>query len=192
MKHIADRFTVILDANVLYPFLVRDVLLSFAHAGLYRARWSKDIMDEWTRHLIKNHPDKEQNIRRTAEVMAEQFPEALVCGYEDLIPSLELPDPDDRHVLAAAIKVGAHAIVTNNLKDFPADQMALYELEAESPDGFLNNTFELYPEDAIQAIRTMRLRYDRPETSAGELIMALMRSGLVQLAAALRPHFELL
>jgi predicted nucleic acid-binding protein len=108
MRHIADRFTVILDANVLYPFLMRDVLLSSARAGLFRARWSRSIMDEWVRNLISNKPEKERQIHRTASLMNERFPEAVVEDYEALIPSLSLPDEKDRHVLAAAIRAGAH------------------------------------------------------------------------------------
>ncbi len=192
MKHIADRFTVILDANVLYPFLVRDVLLSYADAGLYRARWTAEIMDEWTSHLIEKKPDKKANVESTAKIMLQHFPDAIVDGYQALIPALKLPDPDDRHVLAAAIKAGAHAIVTENLKDFPDECMAQYEIEVQTADNFLVSTFELYADDAIQAIRKMRARYHQPPISASELIMSLLRKGLVRTAAELKPHIGLL
>ncbi len=97
MRHAADRVTAILDANVLYPFLVRDVLLSLAEAGLYRARWTQRICDEWTSHLIKARPGKERLILNTVALMNRAFPEAMVERYQDSIPSLVLPDADDRH-----------------------------------------------------------------------------------------------
>ena len=107
--------TAVLDANVLYPFLVRDLLLSFAHADLYRPCWSRQIMEEWARKLMARRPEKLEPIRRTVAVMEKAFPEALVAGYEALIDRLELPDIKDRHVLAAAITADAAFIVTENL-----------------------------------------------------------------------------
>ncbi len=112
MRHVADRFTAMLDANVLYPFLVRDVLLSLAEAGLYRPVWTAEINAEWSENLIAGKPEREAAIKATIEAMNEAFPEAVTTGYEDLIPSLTLPDNDDRHVLAAAIRSGASVIVT--------------------------------------------------------------------------------
>lgn len=192
MKHVSDRFTVVLDANVLYPFLVRDVLLSFAHSGLYRARWTQAIIDELVSALIANKPDRERKIRQLAGIMAEQFPEALIEHYESLIPAIDLPDPDDRHVLAAAIKAGAHAIVTENLQDFPTATLASCEIEAHTADQFLQSTFQLYPTDAIRALREMRSRYINPPVSAGDLLTALTRNELVLLAGEVRPHFDFL
>ena len=104
MSNVADRFVILLDANVLYPFQVRDAILRFAEAGLFRARWSQQIIDEWTRNLIENRPHLEESIRSQEQAIAEAFPEAMVEGYEYLVPALKLPDEDDRHVLAAAIR----------------------------------------------------------------------------------------
>ncbi len=115
MSDVADRFVVVLDANVLYPFRVRDVLLRFAEAGLYRARWSQRIIAEWTENLIRDKPHLEQSVRSQQRAMAIAFPEAMVAGYEALIPTLQLPDDKDRHVLAAAIRASAQHIVTENL-----------------------------------------------------------------------------
>lgn len=190
MRHIADRFTVILDANVLYPFLVRDVLLSFAQAGLFRARWSRAIMDEWARNLMANKPEKERQIHRTVSLMNEHFPEAVVEDYEALVPSLSLPDETDRHVLAAAVRAGAHHIVTSNLRDFPETELSKYGIEAKTPDDFLHSTFELYSIDAIEVFREIRARYKNPPVSKTELILALIKSGLIKTAGALKPHIE--
>lgn len=192
MRHVADRFTVILDANVLYPFLVRDVLLSLAAAGLYRPRWSRDIMDEWSSKLIETHPDLQVKITETIAKMEEAFPEATVEGYEDLIPTLHLPDENDRHVLAAAIKAGASVIVTENTKDFPPEILSKYELETRTADEFAVDTFQLYVTDALDAIRKMRERHKKPPHNADELIVALVARGLVDFANELAPHKKLL
>jgi len=105
--HIADRFVVVLDANVLFPFRKRDVLLRFYHAGLFRARWSEEILDEWTRNLLALKPHLEDSIRAQQAAMCDHFPEALVMGHDPLVGALDLPDPDDRHVLFICGGVGA-------------------------------------------------------------------------------------
>ena len=192
MSEVADRFVVVLDANVLYPFRVRDVLLRFAEAGLFRARWSERILDEWTASLLAMKPHLEASIRSQRVAMAEAFPEALVEGHEALIPALDLPDADDRHVLAAAIRAGAAHIVTANLKDFPAEALAPYGVEATSPDAFLAATYELYPRQATAALRRMRQAYRKPPMTASELVLDLMRVGLPRLAALVRQEIELL
>ena len=189
-RHVSDRFVAVLDANVLYPFLVRDILLSFAHAGLYRARWSQRIMDEWTSHLLARKPDKATAIRRTAQVMIDEFPEAVVDGYDDLVSGLTLPDPDDRHVLAAAIKVGAHCIVTENTRDFPQSVAGTYDIEVLTADQFVLSTIELYESEAIDALRAMRQRYRNPSHTVETLHVGLIKAGLVRTAAELTPHID--
>ena len=91
MSNVADRFVVVLDANVLYPVRVRDVLLRFTEAGLYRARWSQQIIDEWTRNLIRNKPGLAESVRSQVSQMARAFPEALIEGHEELIGSWRPP-----------------------------------------------------------------------------------------------------
>ena len=190
MRHVSNRFTAVLDANVLYPFLVRDVLLSLAAAGLYRPLWSDTINGEWTRHLIDRRPDRIERIRATVSLMNEAFPEAIVTHYEDLISVLVLPDPDDRHILAAAIRGGANVIVTENIADFPADVLDRCDIEARTADDFVLNTVELYPTDSVAAFRGMRRRYANPPYSPEDLLQAFLRCGLVTTAAALTPHIE--
>jgi predicted nucleic acid-binding protein len=192
MRHVSDRFTVILDANVLYPFLVRDVLLSLADAGFYRPRWTREIMDEWQRGLIAAKPEQEQKVRATARTMSDAFPEALVDGYQEITDALTLPDPEDRHVLAAAIKAGAHAIITENGRDFPSAVLAQYGIEKHTADDFILNTIELYPDDAVSALRAMRELYGAPTMSATELILSMAKRGLVQTAAFLQSRLSLL
>jgi predicted nucleic acid-binding protein len=179
-----------LDSNVLYPFLVRDVLLSLAAAGLFRPQWTEEITQEWRGHFLASKPEKAAQIERTIDLMRSTFPEAIIDRYEALIPGLNLPDPNDRHVLAAAIRGGANTIVTNNLKHFPAEELARYDLEPLSPDEFIVNTFQLYPADAMIALRTMRQRYNRPPKTPADLLLSLAGSGLVQAVAELKPYVD--
>ncbi len=122
--------------------------------------------------------------------MARAFPEAMVEGHEDLIPALEPPDENDRHVLAAAIQAGAQHIVTENLRDFPMDATRPFDIEAVSADSFLSSTFELYPREAVAVLRKMRQSYRRPPMSPNKFLLSLMRAGLAQTAAQARPEFD--
>ena len=141
MTQLADTRVALLDANVLFPFRKRDILLRFHHAGLFRARWTERILDEWTLNLLEQKPHLEPSVHSQRQAMREHFEEALVTGYEPLIGTLELPDADDRHVLAAAIRCGAQHIVTDNLVDFPAEVLGSFDIEAVNADGFLSRTF---------------------------------------------------
>jgi len=192
VKDVADRFVVVLDANILYPFRVRDVLLRFAEAGLFRARWSPEILDEWARNLVAEKPHLEASVRSQQEAMARAFPEALVEGYEGLIQALDLPDETDRHVLAAAIRAGAQHIVTENLRDFPAEATRPYGIEAVTADAFLSGTFELYPAEAMAALRRTRTAYRNPPMPPSEFLFDLMRVGLARTAAFARRDIDLL
>ncbi len=192
MRCIADRFVVVLDANVLYPFRVRDALLRFAEAGLFRARWSPTILDEWRRNLIAQKPGYEASMDAQIAAMRIAFPEGCVTGGGDLIGSLDLPDPDDRHVLATAIRAGAEHIVTENLRDFPEAKLDQSGISAVSADDFLASTFELYPTEALTALATMRRCYTRPPFTPSEFIFDLQKKGLPKLASMLRENIDLL
>lgn len=192
MSHIADRFVVLLDANVLYPFWKRDSLLRFSHAGLYRARWTTAIVDEWTRALLAKKPELEASIRSQQRAMIEEFPEALVDGYEALIGALKLPDPDDHHVLAAAVCCGAQHIITENLSDFPEAGLSHFGIEAIDADEFLSRTFDLYPGEATAVMRAQRAAYNNPAYSPSEFLMELTAKGMPKLAARLRDNRNLI
>ena len=192
MKHIADRFVVILDANVLYPFRVRDVLLRFYHAGLFRGRWSEKILQEWTSNLLAAKPELRDSINSQLEAMRRAFPEALVTGYEPIIAGLQLPDPNDRHVLAAAIRCGAQHIVTQNLSDFPNEVLEEFSIEAIDADEFLSRTFELYNTEAVEALKAMRHSYKKPPYTPSEFVLELTAKGLPKLASQLRSMRSLL
>ena len=192
MSHIANRFVVVLDANVLYPFRLRDILLTLCEAGLFRGRWTEAIVQEWSQNLLVSKPSHKEKIHRTVEAMRRAFPEAWVDGYEDLIPTIHLPDENDRHVVAAAMRCGAQLIVTENLKDFPASEIEKFDIEAVSADEFLSGIFELYPAECVFALRNMRERYVNPELSPSEFVFDLIAKGMPKLAAKLKPNKELL
>lgn len=120
------RTVVIYDARMLYPAPLRDFLMHLAITDLFAARWSRDIQMEWSRSLLHDRPELGDVIPRTIDLMNQAIPDCLVTGYEDLIPALRLPDPADRHVLAAAIVAGAQSIATFNLKDFPPSALSRF------------------------------------------------------------------
>jgi predicted nucleic acid-binding protein len=148
---------------VLYPAPLRDLLLSLAAAGIYRAKWSQQIHEEWTRNLIANRPDLDaERLQRTCTQMNTAVPDSLVTGYEDLIESLELKDPDDRHVVAVAIRSDADSIVTFNQKDFDETELHKYDLYTEHPDEFISNIIKIHTPRVIATVREMRARLKNP------------------------------
>jgi predicted nucleic acid-binding protein len=141
----------VLDANVLIKAGPRDTLLRAAEYDLYRPYWSETILQEVERNLVRHHLTTRAQDRHLLNVLREVFPEALVEGYERLI--LDMPiQAKDRHVLAAAVAVSADAIVTDNLRDFPAPSLEPYGVEAQSLDAFLAELFALYPERLLQIL----------------------------------------
>lgn len=186
------RFVVVYDACVLYPAPLRDLLMRLATSGLYAAHWTEEIHDEWTRNLLNNRPELAKALPRTVKLMNRAVPDALVTGHEPLIPALELPDPDDRHVLAAAIRAGAQLIVTFNLKDFPADTLAGFGIEAVHPDTFLEQQFELNEGLVLRTVHRHRASLRKPPRSAEEYLDTLAACGLIVTADRLREFIEVL
>jgi len=165
------RYTAILDACVLYPAPLRDLLLSLAAEGLYHARWTPKIQSEWIDNLLKNRSDlSRERLERTSTLMAKSVQDSQVENYESIIESLTLPDPNDRHVLAAAIVGHADSIVTFNLKDFPNEVLKQFDIEAQHPDDFIANQFELHQLSAVSAVKKMRERLRNPPKTQEDLI----------------------
>lgn len=188
-----SAFTVVYDACVLYPAPLRDILLQLATTDLFRARWTARIHDEWTRNALKNNPTiRPETLNRTRELMDSHVRDALVVDYEYLEPQLSLPDNDDRHVLAAAIHGRANAIVTFNLKDFPADRLAPHGIEAINPDDFLMDIWDLDKAKMLESLQTVRARLKNPPLTADEYIELVQRQRLPQLAHALREFHALI
>lgn len=176
----------VLDANVLYGAFGRDVLLRLAAAGLYRPRWTARIEAEWVGALLAERPDlAPERLARTCAAMARAFPDAAVSGYEAHEDDLRLPDPDDRHVVAAAVEAGVGEVVTWNLGDFPAAVLGPFGIEVVDPDAFVGSMFEEDPARVRSVLRAHRRGLRRPPLTAGEYLGHLGRAGMTETAASL-------
>jgi hypothetical protein len=181
----------VLDANVLYGAFGRDVLLRLAAAGLYRPRWTARIEAEWVGALLAARPDLgTAQLARTCASMARAFPDAEVTGYEEREDELRLPDPDDRHVLAAAVKCGAGEVVTWNLSDFPEAALRPLGVEAVSPNTFVGSMVEADAGRVVDALRQHRARLRHPPLTDEAYLGHLERAGLAALVSALRDRGE--
>jgi predicted nucleic acid-binding protein len=161
--------------------------MDLAMTDFFRARWSDEIHAEWIRNLRINRPDiPEEKHLKTRDLMNDNVRDALVSGYESLIPGLTLPDENDRHVLAVAICCQASVIVTFNLKDFPAEVLEPYGVEAQHPDDFIANLIDLYPAPIFAAVEKFRRRLKNPLMSFEEYLEMLMKQELIQSCSMLR------
>ncbi len=175
-----------LDASVLYPALLRNVLMYFAVADLYHARWSARVHEEWISALLRNRPDiSRAQLERTRGLMEAQLDDALVEGYEHRVDSVSLPDANDRHVLAAARHCEAHYIVTANLRDFPEAALAPFRLVAEHPDDFLLRLVNDNEAKALAPFYELCDQRKKPHQSPREVTEILKRQGLTATADAL-------
>jgi predicted nucleic acid-binding protein len=187
------NFTVVFDACVLYPALLRNVLLQLATTELFRARWTEAIHDEWTRSLQADKPDiTADKLAAYRQAMNDSVPDCFVTGYEPLMKGLTLPDANDCHVLAAAIRCRAEVIVTANLRDFPDEVLAPLGVRAEHPDEFVLHLIDLAPATVCVAIKTVRSRLRKPPHTAEELLDRLAEHGLVGSASKLREFAQML
>lgn len=171
------RFTCVLDTNVIYPIDIRDLLFWFAYYDLYTPKWSQHIFSEWV-EVMKRKGVNESEIEKRLNNVHKAFPYAMVENYEPLIEALTLPDTKDRHVLAAAIKTNANIIVTNNLKDFPADYLKTYGLTAKSADDFITDTIDLNPEQAVAAFRRLVQNKTNPDLDEYQVLDRYRKIGL--------------
>jgi predicted nucleic acid-binding protein len=164
-------FTILLDADALYPVYLRDALLRLAYAGLYQVRWSDEILDEMARNIKRKVPaERHYKIDQMVEKMNRAFPEARVTGYEGLISSMKNHEKD-RHVLAAAVRAGADVIVTSNLKDFPPKACAPYHIDVQTPDRFLCHQWDLRsPERLIEVLEDWASALTNPPLTLEELL----------------------
>ncbi len=186
------RFIVLFDACVLYPAPLRDFLLRLAQSGLFAAKWTERIHDEWITNLLKVRPELKDKLKRTKGLMNEAVPDCLVTGYEPFIASLELPDANDKHILAAAIRCGAQIIVTFNLKDFPSEILDTYGIEAMHPDVFIEHQMSLHQGIVIGIAKKHRNSLKNPPKDAHAYLATLAAQGLVITADKLREFVELI
>jgi len=191
MRH--SNFTAVYDACVLYPAPLRDFLMWLGLSGRFRARWSSQIHDEWKRSVLRDRPDlTADQLNRTSALMDQAIPDALVAGHEALAENLRLPDPGDRHVLAAAIRCGASVIVTFNEKDFPPEALEPFGIEAQHPDLFIDNLFDLDPAAVIAAAQRQRRQLKNPPMTPDAYLDVLLRQGLAQTTQALSGYRAIL
>jgi len=188
------RYTALLDACVLYPMAMADALMSLATAGLFAAKWTTRIEAEWIRSLEENRPDLQGRLDYRREQMREAVPDWEVeeQAWTICARGLELPDPDDDHVLAAALAGHADCIVTANLKDFPAEVVAQLGIEVIHPDQFIVAQWDLDQLVAVAAFKRMRARWKKPQASAEDFAAAMERGGLPATAQRLREAAELI
>lgn len=189
------KYIVLYDACVLYPSAVRDLLMELAMPGrdMFQAKWSEKIELEWINNLIKNRPDLDiKKLEQTAQLMRKVIPDSKIKNYESLMAGLTLPDTNDVHILAAAIRAKAQAIITFNLKDFPFDYLATFDIEAIHPDTFLINQFDLSSGLVLDSVKTIRARLKNPAKTASDYLDMLSAEKLAGFSACLKEFEDLI
>jgi predicted nucleic acid-binding protein len=188
-----SRQIAILDTNILYSAGTRDIFLQLATYERFVPKWSTDIRRELMNTYRNNRPDIAiEKLESMWSEMNHYFPDSMITGYEHLVVDLDLPDPHDRHILAAAIHGNCNVIVTQNIKDFPAartDPLGIYVCSA---DDFLMMMFTSYPLEFIESIRAMLARLQSPSYSVAQYLQMRARDGLTQVAAELCRRAHLL
>ena len=186
-----ERPICVYDANVLYPAQLRDFLMRLALGEVVRAHWTERIHEEWTRNVHADYPDITwENLQRIRELMNGALPGAKVTGHEDRIEDLSLPDPGDRHVLAAAIHAEADYIVTFNTRDFPAPELESWGIEAPKPDEFAQVLFDQDPDAIVEVASTHRRSLTHPSKTPDEYLDLLRGCGLEETARLLEEYRE--
>ena len=179
--------TVVFDACILYSAPLTDLLMNLGARDLFWGRWTENIHEEWTRNLGANRPDLDPaKLSRRRTLMNTHMPGSMVTGYESLIESLTLPDPGDRHVLAAAIHCRADVIVTKNLRDFPASVLGDYRVTAQHPDDFLSDLLRVKEEQFCASVRSTQARLGNPPVTWENYFLMLEAQELIHTVLRLR------
>ena len=188
------RYTALLDACVLHPMATADALMSLASAGLYAAKWSRTVEAEWIASIEERRPDLRGRLDYRRDQMREAVPnwEVEERAWQSLAAGLTLPDPNDAHVLAAALAGHADCIVTANLRDFPIDVVGPLGIEIIHPDQFIVAQWDLDQLVAVAAFKRMRARWQIPQATAEDVAAAIERAGLPATAQRLREAAELI
>ncbi len=179
------------DACVLYPFHLRNLLVQCAVDRLVDARWTDTIHEEWIRSLVADDASlSEAKLRRTRNLMNRFLPDANVAGYQRHIDRIRLPDPDDRHVVAAGIAANASFIITWNAPDSPARELAKHGLSRKSPDTLLTDPYSARPDVVLAATANARRNLSRSASSASDFLDALDRQRVHRFVRAMRGHIS--
>lgn len=183
--------TAICDACVLYPFHLRNILVQASVDGLYEARWTDEIHNEWIRNLLANVPAiPPERLQVTRQLMERALPSARIGGFHHHIDSLRLPDPDDRHVVAAAIEARASHILTWNVRDFPAGELKKHGLVRRTPDAFLAGLYGQAPDLLVASLANARRNLSKSGASAAGFLDMLRDQKLIQLEKRLQGHVD--
>lgn len=177
-------FPAFFDTNVLYGALLNDFILELADRGLFRPLWSKDVLFELAKNLVKNGEDP-LLVEKRVGTMESFFADAMVNGYDDLVSTMT-NDEKDRHVLAAAIRGGAEVLVTFNTKHFRSESVEPFDLEVVHPDDFLLDQLDLYHAPTLRALVELVSGYDTPAMTTDDFLLALTRAGVPKFADAAR------
>lgn len=188
-----DRLIAIYDSCILYPAPLRDLLMHLAVTDLFQAKWTDTIHQEWMKNVLANRPDLTLNqLERTRDLMNMHVRDCLVTGHEALIPTLLLPDPNDHHILAAAIFTAASIIITYNLKDCPIESTQIYGIEAWHPDDFISYFIDIEPGIVCAAVRKLRATLKKPVIEQKLYLEILACQSLPKTVVKLQKFTELL
>jgi PIN domain len=179
----------VFDACILYPFHLRNVVVQAAVDRLVEGRWTDEIHDEWMRNLAARAPAiPAERLRNTRRLMNEALPTATVTGYEKHVLALNLPDPNDRHVVAAGIAAGASVILTFNLRHFPVQELRRFGLRRQTPDAFLPRLYDEVPALTIASLANARRNLTKTGVSASDFVGILGAQKLIGLAERAKNH----
>ncbi len=177
------------DANVLYPAQLRDLLMRLAVGGLVRAHWSGQIHEEWMLNVVGNYSDiSREDVEYTRSQMDRALPDAQVTGHKHLIEDLSLPDPDDNHVLAAAIHAETDYIITFNLEDFPDAKLRTHGVKAIHPDVLMSTLMSSSMEKLLKVVKRHRTSLRKPPLDREEYLEVLKATGLEKTVEKLEAH----
>jgi len=183
-------FIVVYDANVLAGNTQRDLLIRIAQTSLVQAKWTDRILDEAVAAVLKSRPGiPPERLERLRALMIAAVPDCLVRDHEPLIESLELRDPDDRHMLSAAIKAGAQVIVTAD-KDFTSEALQPWSIEAKHPDDFVLDQIDINDRIVWGCVQQIAISRRQHPVTVEDVLCELERSGLVQSTAELRRNWS--
>ena len=175
----------VLDACVIYPTVLREILMGCAAAGLYRPLFSERILREWVRATAKLGPVQQAVAEGEAALLRATFPQAMLREYTNIEARLMLPDANDVHVLAVAIGGSADCIVTFNAVDFPRHLLAEEGVQRRDPDGFLWELWSHKPDTVAQVVNAVHATACRLSGETFTRKSLLKRARLNRLAKAL-------
>lgn len=189
----SSNFTALYDANVMFPMILRDLLIRIGRAGLFKARWTEQIHEEWISAVLIARPGTQrEDLRRTADLMNTAIPDCLIEDFELVQLDVCLPDPKDMHVLQAAVKGRADVIVTFNLKDFPNEILKQLDIESQHPDYFVSCLLDLAPLQVCQILGEQRTSYVKYPMDKDEFCNRLNKTGMAMTVEHLRQYWDLI